>query len=124
MAEVSNIDPLDFRELLDAAPDAVIVTNAAGIIGFASQKAEVLFGWKREELVGKPIEFLVPERFRAGHVGHRNRFMSKPTSRPMGSGVELFGLHKQGHEIAIEISLSPLQSRNGLLISSAIRDIS
>jgi PAS domain S-box-containing protein len=113
-----------FLQLIDSAPDAMVVSAESGIIEFVNIQAEELFGYGRDELLGQPIEILVPERFRPRHVGHRGGFVAAPRSRPMGSGLELYGRRKDGSEIPIELSLSPLSTPNGLLISTAIRDIS
>ncbi|HET7540617.1 MAG TPA: PAS domain S-box protein [Polyangiaceae bacterium] len=113
-----------FRILLDRAPDAIVVTNAAGEIEFVNQQTEVLFKYRREELIGKKIEILVPERFRSAHVFHRSRFVDAPNLRPMGTGIELFGRRSDGTELPIEVSLSPLKTDEGVIVSAAIRDIS
>jgi PAS domain S-box-containing protein len=108
--------------LLDATPDAIVVVNEKGIIEFVNIQTERTFGYARDELIGQKIEILVPERYRNGHIGHRTKFASQAKTRPMGSGLELFGQRKDGTEFPVEISLSPVQI-DGLLISAAIRDI-
>ena len=114
----------NFAALFDAAPDAIVVVDDQGRIEFANRKTADVFGWSPEELVGQPIEQLVPTRMRRHHVGDRSRYIAAPTSRPMGSGRELLALHRDGHEFPVEISLSPLQTEGGLLVSSIIRDVS
>ncbi len=115
---------ISFRSLVESAPDAMVIVNVKGEVVLLNSQAEQLFGYRREEVLGHPIEALMPERSRERHRQHRTMFVADARLRTMGVGLELFGLHKDGHEIPVEIRLSPLITADGLIISSAIRDIS
>lgn len=112
-----------FQGLLQSAPDAIVIVNVAGRIAIVNTQAERLFGYTRDELIGQPLEILLPEQRRAGHLQHRNGFVADPRTRPMGSGLDLIACRKDGSQFPVEISLSPLQTEQGLLVTSAIRDI-
>jgi len=122
----NNSKPLElsFRWLFDSAPDAMTLVNDHGLIVLVNARAEKVFGYSKEELIGKPVEMLMPERFRTNHSKVRTAYMAAPTTRPMGNGTELCGQKKDGSEFPVEISLSPMETEDGLFIASAIRDVS
>lgn len=112
-----------FRGLLESAPDAIIVVDRAGVIQLVNSQTEKMFGYVRDEIVGLPIETLVPKRLRKKHVGHRQGYYVEAPVRPMGIGLDLFGLRKNNSEFPVEISLSPLETEGNLLVSAVVRDV-
>jgi rsbT co-antagonist protein RsbR len=115
------VSPALSQLLLDAAPDAIIAIDRDGTIMFANQQVELTFGWPASELLGKPIETLIPERFRARHQIHRGGYFAYPRIRPMGLGLDLRGLRRDATEFPVEISLSPVP---GDLAIATVRDMS
>jgi PAS domain S-box-containing protein len=113
-----------YSRLLDTAPDAIVVVGDDGRIRLVNMQTEKLFGYSRSELLGHPLDLLIPDRFRPGHTRHVADFFAYPGARPMGSGLELFARRKDGSELPIEVSLSPLHTEQGMTVSAAIRDIS
>jgi PAS domain S-box-containing protein len=111
------------RGLLESAPYAVVVTDRMGCIDLVNRQTEVVFGYDREELLGQPVEILVPERFRAEHRAHRGNYSASPWHRPMAAGFELMGRRKDGTEFPSEISLSPFEMDGQLLVTAAIHDV-
>ncbi len=112
-----------FRGLLEAAPDAILAVDADGRIVLVNAQAERLFGYRRDELMGEPVDILVPEGARDVHPEHRKSYLADPRPRPMGAGRELTGRRKDGSEFPAEISLSAIETEDGLLVAAGIRDV-
>jgi protein-histidine pros-kinase len=110
--------------MLEAAPDAIVAVDATGRITLVNAQTERLFGWQRDELVGQLVEVLVPQAARSIHPGHRRRYLVEPKPRPMGAGIELSALRRDGTEFPAEISLSAIETEEGPLVAAAIRDVS
>jgi PAS domain S-box-containing protein len=120
---VSGAEGPKFEALLELAPDAIVIVDRHGQVSIVNRRTEEMFGYDRDELLGQPIEILIPERFRERHVGHRDGYIANPRTRPMGTGMELFGRRKDGTDFPVEVSLSPLEDPAGMLVTSIIRDI-
>ncbi|MCM4173762.1 PAS domain S-box protein [Arenibacter sp. TNZ] len=114
---------IKFRGLLESAPDAMVIVNEQGKIQLINRQAEKLFGYKPKDLIGESVEILIPESYVSKHSTHRSNFFSNPKTKKMGDGKELFGMNREGKLIPIQISLSPLKTEEGILVSAAIRDI-
>lgn len=112
-----------FESLLEAAPDAIVVVDDQGIITLANHRATGVFGYTREELVGRPVEMLVPQPNRDRHPNVRRGYVDHPAVRPMGAGLQLWAVRKDGSKFPVDISLSPLETPSGILVSAAVRDI-
>jgi PAS domain S-box-containing protein len=124
VSESPRLDRGPLHGFLEAAPDAIVVVDADGRIVTMNHLTEEMFGFTRDELIGHTVEALVPERYRANHVAHRQGYSAEPRTRPMGEGRELTGRRKDGTEFPLEISLSPLETDQGRLVISIIRDVS
>lgn len=112
-----------FGSFLESAPDAVVIIDGGGRIVLVNAQVEALFDYHRDELLGHPVEVLLPERFRDVHVHHRAAYAAEPHTRPMGAGLDLWGRRRDGSEFPVDISLSPLPSDDGVLLAAAIRDV-
>jgi len=113
-----------FRLVVEAAPSAMIMVNTEGSITLVNTQTEAIFGYSRQELIGRQIDTLVPERFRSHHMEYRHGYFGDARARPMGAERELFGLRKDGTEVPIEIGLNPIHTAEGLLVLASIIDIS
>jgi len=113
-----------FCRVVEAAPNAIVMIDDSGLIEMVNAEAERVFGYTRNELLGKPVEMLVPERYRSKHPKLRTSFFADAVSRPMGAGRDLYGLRKDGSEFPVEIGLNPIQTEEGTMVLSAIVDIS
>src|SRR6185503_20412275 len=112
-----------FRSYTESAPDAIVIADEAGNIILVNSQTEKLFGYSRTDLVGRGVELLLPESYRAGRRGHRGDYFASPKVRPMGAELELFGRRKDGSEFPLEISLSTLRDKGKVVVCSTIRDI-
>ena len=125
-AATQNVEPRfaqnTIERLFEFSPDAILVTDRDGIMRVANPRAEELFGYSAAELTGKPIEMLVPQRFRSGHPRHRENYDAHPRTRQMGAALNLFGLRKDGTEFPVDIMLKPMETENGSAVVSFIRD--
>lgn len=121
--DVADDSEAYFRTLLESAPDAMIIIDDRGKIAIVNAQAEAMFGYRRNEMLGQPVEDLLPKRLREKHVHHREGFAKKPSLRPMGVGLDLAARRRDGSEFPVEISLSPVMSANGRFVSSVIRDV-
>jgi PAS domain S-box-containing protein len=124
--DVSQFKHLEkhFGSMLNVLPDPLVVVNQQGLIVLANQQTAEMFGYSQEELLGAPVELLIPSRYRRGHVEQREGYFKGPRQRPMGAAGNLFGLRKDSSEFPVEISLSPFPTADGLVVVSTIRDIS
>jgi PAS domain S-box-containing protein len=113
-----------FRRVVESAPNAIVMIGHTGLIEMVNAEAERVFGYTRNELLGKPVEMLVPERSRSKHSNLRTSFFADSVSRPMGAGRDLYGLRKDGSEFPVEIGLNPIETEEGTMVLSAIVNIS
>jgi PAS domain S-box-containing protein len=112
-----------FRSLIESAPDAMIIVDQQGQITLVNSRTEAVFGYDRVDMIGRPIEMLIPERFHKRHIVHRNAYITEPRVQSMGIGLELYALRKDGSQFPVEVNLSPIETAEGVLIASTIRNI-
>ncbi len=115
---------MQFRQVVESAPNGMLMIDPQGTITLVNKQVETMFGYSREEMLGRTVEMLIPERFRPNHPGHRTNYFSAPASRAMGAGRELYGLHKDGTEFPVELGLNPIDTPKGQLALASIVDIS
>jgi PAS domain S-box-containing protein len=123
LAEQFRQSEARFRNLVEGAPDAIVGVDAKGRIVLVNEQAERMFDYRPDEMVGNRIESLIPERFHKVHVQHQISYIREPRTRPMGAGLDLYGRRRDGAEFPVEISLSPLETEEGLLVTAIIRDV-
>jgi protein-histidine pros-kinase len=123
-AGLADLAEADARDLLELAPDSIVIVDAASRIVAVNRQAEVMFDYSRAELIGQPLDLLIPERFRQIHRDHHARYFGDPRTRPMGAGQELCARRRDGSELPVEISLGPLKTGENLLVTAIVRDIS
>ena len=116
--------PFDLPTLIEALPDGLLVVTADGNISLINAQTQTMFGYHSTELIGQPVERLIPEHFTTQHEAHRLTFLANPCKKPMGTGLALYGKHKDNHEFPVEISLSPLKTETDFVTLVIIRDIS
>jgi PAS domain S-box-containing protein len=121
IADISS--ELDLVVFLEAVPDAMMIISSDGSICLANEHAERMFGYERLELIGQPVEVLVPDSYRKHHPAHRRRYFAQPKPRPMGGGLDLYGVRKDGTSFPTEIILSSMQTKHGILVIAAIRSL-
>ena len=112
-----------FRSLLESAPDAMVIVNSDGRIVLVNQQMKTVFGYSRDELLGQPVEMLIPKQFQEKHPQLRTKYFEEPSSRPMGKCLNLFARRKDGREFSVEVRLSPIHTEKGILVTAAVRDI-
>jgi PAS domain S-box-containing protein len=111
------------RGLLESAPDGIVIVDGTGTIVLVNTQAQRMFGYEEAELIGQPVEMLMPGHLRGNHAEHRHAYMQGPTTRPMGVGLSLSGRRRDGTELPVEISLSPMATPDGVLVTSVVRDV-